>query len=239
VREALPPDAVFSDTTAALLHDLPAQPATRHLPLHITVSPRPYAPRRRELVAHRRQLAPEEICSIGGLPVTTPERTFVDLAMSLHREELVAVGDALLRSGLADLASISHAMKRVSRRRGLVVARTVLPVLDGRAQSRPESLLRVRLTDGGMPPVPQCPVFDRSGRVVGHADLGYEEEMLAVEYEGRHHSSGEQFDYDIERYSRFAAAGWLVIRCGRRDLAEGSGALITRVRDVLDQRGRS
>lgn len=53
------------------------------------------------------------------------------------------------------------------------------------AASRPESLFRYWLIASDLPdPRPQIPVADRWGRVVVHADLGYEEWKIAVEYEG-------------------------------------------------------
>ena len=238
LREVLPDDAVFSDSTAALLYGLPVWrlAAAADAPAHVTLTPRAVVPRRRELVVHQRALSADQIQTIHDLRVTTPARLYLDLAMSLPKEELAVVGDALLNRGLVAVAALDAELAGAKRRRGLRLARTVLPLLDGRAQSPPETVVRLRLTDAGLPPEPQCPVLDAYGLAVGHTDLGYREARVALEYEGRQHAEGEQFDYDIDRYSRFAAAGWLVIRCGRRHLVDGSTELIARVRAALATR---
>jgi hypothetical protein len=235
---ALPADSVFSDSTAARLYGLPmprvACEATA--PTHITLTPRACVPQRREVVVHRRALPPDDVRAQFGLPVTTPERTFMDLAMTLSSEELAVVGDALLHTELSTPDTLQNRIGAARRRRGIGVARAVLPLLDGRAQSPPETVVRLRFTAAGLVAVPQCPVYSSTGELIGHADLGFPNARIAIEYEGRQHAEGEQFDYDIDRYSRFAAAGWLVIRCGRRDLADGSAALIGRVRAALAAR---
>ncbi len=236
--ETLPEDAVFSDGTAARLYGLPVptlvNPAVA--PVHVTLSPRPVIPQRREIVVHQRHLPDHLIRMVRDLPVTSPERLYADLAMSLSLEDLAVVGDALVRTELATTAVLQRFVSDCRPRRGLRLARAVLPLLDGRAQSPPETVVRLRLNAAGLPAEPQCPVVDGDGRLIGHADLGFRKERVAVEYEGRHHAEGQQFDYDIDRYSRFAAAGWLVIRCGGRDLRDGCLALAVRVRTALTSR---
>jgi hypothetical protein len=234
----LPQDAVFSDTTAAAVYGvpLPSLAIAQDAPAHVTLTPRAVVPRRKELVVHQRALPDDRIRLVDGVRVTAPRRLYLDLAMSLGKEELAVVGDSLLNRELVTSAELADEVLGARRRRGLQLAREVLPLLDGRAQSPPETTVRIRLTEAGLPPEPQCPVMDQLGQVIGHTDLGYRRQRVAVEYEGRHHAEGEQFDYDIDRYSRFAAAGWLVIRCGRRDLAAGSSELIARVRAALATR---
>jgi hypothetical protein len=238
LHATLPPDAVFSDLTAALLYGLPVPSFAigPEAPVHVTLTPRQVVPRRKELAIHQRTLRTDQTRLLRGLPVTTPDRLYADLAITMSREELAVVGDALLNRALATAESIGAELATLRRRRGLVVAREVLPLLDGRAQSPPETIVRLRLADAGLPAEPQVPVVDATGQIIGHTDLGYREERVGLEYEGRHHAEGAQFDYDIDRYSRFAAAGWLVIRCGRRDLADGSAQLIQRVRAALASR---
>jgi very-short-patch-repair endonuclease len=98
-------------------------------------------------------------------------------------------------------------------------------------------VVRYWLTSRDLPPVtPQYEIRDAVGRVVAHADLGYEEWKVLVEYEGRQHGFGEQFDRDVERYSRMAAQGWLVIRFGREHLRRPQ-LMIQRVRQALLSRG--
>ena len=70
-----------------------------------------------------------------------------------------------------------------------------------------------------------------------HIDLGYAEAMVGIEYEGAHHAEEFQFGIDLDRYSALAAQGWLILRAGRRDLADKSRKLVTRTRSALRSRG--
>ena len=231
---ALPGDSAFSHWTAATLLGLPSRST---LKLHVILAPRSVLPQRRELVVYGRQLIAGDIVSVDGLPVTSGPRLFVDLSAVLTERELVVLGDALLRNGLADAASLARRVHLATRRRGVVRARDALRHVDGRAQSVPESVVRHVIVSGGLPaPEPQLAIVDAYGRVVAHADLGYEEWKILIEYEGRQHSEGDQFGRDIERYSRMAADGWLVLRFSATHLARPH-LIYERVRQALLSRG--
>jgi hypothetical protein len=71
----------------------------------------------------------------------------------------------------------------------------------------PESILRVRMILDKLPtPEPQCPIFSTTGAIIAHSDLGFPEYETAVEHEGRHHAEGDQFSYDVRRYTEISAA---------------------------------
>ena len=149
----------------------------------------------------------------------------------------MAIGDHLLRAGLLDPAALSRRLERATRVRGVVTARAVAPLLDARARSRPESLLRWWLLDSELPePEIEVPVHDRWGREVAHADLGYARWKVALEYEGRQHAEAQQFASDIDRYSLMAADGWLVLRFAKRHL-QGPWTVVDRTRRALVSRG--
>ncbi len=201
------------------------------------LAPRSVLPQRAELVVHGRQLVTGDIVDVDGVPITSAPRLFIDLAALLTERELVVLGDALLRTGLATLPELSWRVHLAARRRGVVRARDALRFVDGRAQSVPESVVRHVIVTGGLPaPVPQLSILDNFGRVVAHADLGYEEWKIVIEYEGRQHSEDEQFGRDIERYSRMAADGWLVLRFSAAHLAKPY-VILDRVRQALLSRG--
>jgi len=230
----LPADAAFSHWTAAALLGVP----TRNCPVvHVVLAPRRVLPQREELVVHGRLLLPEDTVEVAGIRVTSGARLYVDLAEYLAHHELVAVGDAILRLGLTDADALPERVAAAARRRGVTRARDCLPLLDARAQSAPESVVRYWLGSCDLPPAtPQLAIVDGHGRVVAHADLGYEEWQILVEYEGQQHAVGEQFDRDVERYSRMAAHGWLVIRFAREHLRRPQ-VMIQRVRQALISRG--
>jgi hypothetical protein len=233
-RAVLPPEAAFSHLTAAALLDAPVR---QGWPLDLTVPPGIYRPRRRGVRVHVRALLAADLTMNRGVRVTSGPQTWLDLAGLVAPEELVAVGDALLREGHLDAASLQERLGRGAGTRGIVVARALAPLLTPLAASRPESLVRYWLLASDLPdPQPQVPILDRRGREVAHADLGYAEWKVAIEYEGRQHTDVRQFGRDLERYSLMASTGWLLLRFGGIHLSRPS-SIVDRVGGALRSRG--
>jgi very-short-patch-repair endonuclease len=190
---------------------------------------------RKELKIHVARLTPDDVCTFNTARVTTPERTFLDIAGGKDRERLLVVGDGLLARGLTTIEAVQARVVQGRRARGVVVAREIAAMLDGRAQSPPESILRLRFRDAGVPR-PELQFAIQTGSYVVHADMAWPEARTVLEYEGRQHAEHEQFALDIDRYSVLASLGWLVLRAGSRDLADRSEKLIARVVRTLRRR---
>jgi AbiEi antitoxin C-terminal domain len=230
----LPDDATFGLETAGALLGAPvdAPPV-----IQVVLRPRPVLPRRAGLEVHVRQLTTQDIVDVGGLRITSGAQTFLDLAARLPPAELVAVGDALMRHGHLAADVLSERLRRAGRTRGVVRARACGPLLTGKSASRPESLIRYWVVDGGLPaPEVQIPILDRWGREVAHADLGYSAWRVALEYEGRQHADHDQFGRDIDRYSLMGADGWLLLRFAARHI-NGPRVVVERTRRALLSRG--
>jgi hypothetical protein len=233
IAGVLPEDAAFSHATAAAVFGAPIDAPRLH---HVSLTPRRVLPQRNELVVHQRLLAAEDVVVHEGLRLTSGPQTFLDLAPVLPPGELVAVGDWLMRHGMLGAGALTARLVRADRVRGVVRARACAPLLSPLAMSRPESLVRYWLTMSRLPdPQLQVPVHDRWGHEVTHADLGYEEWKVALEYEGRQHAEGDQFDRDIDRYSLMAADGWLPLRFARRHLSPS--VVVDRTSRTLVSRG--
>ena len=230
----LPLRASASHRTAAALLGAPVAPGAR---LDVAVPPGAYRPRRRGLRIHVRNLTSVDEARVDGLPVTSGPQTWLDLAASLPAGELVAVGDALYRGGHLDVGTLAERLARAGGVRGVVRARACAPLLTPLAASRPESLVRYAMISSGLPrPVVQAPVLDGRGRTVAHADLGWPEWRVAIEYEGRQHADREQFGRDIDRYSLMAADGWLTVRFAARHLGR-LDVVVERAAGALRSRG--
>jgi hypothetical protein len=231
----LPADAAFSHRTAAALLGAWVDPPARP---HVALTPRRVLPQHAGIVVHGRRLAAADVVRHAGLRVTSGAQTFLDLASLLPPQELVAVGDALWRSGQLDPARLTERLARAGRVRGVVRARACAPLLDPRAHSRPESVTRYWLLTSDLPdPEPQVEVHDRQGRVVAHGDLGYSRWKVLLEYEGQQHAvDPHQFGRDIDRYTLMAADGWLVLRFARRQLGS-PWTVVERTRAALLDRG--
>ncbi len=110
------PSAVISHESALAVYEL-----SDVLPgeIHIIV-PRTSSRRRRGLRQHTQRLSPKEITKRNGLPVTTIERTLVDVSKSgLPQEQVRIAAREALRRGLIDrdmlLSQAASAGKRVEQ----------------------------------------------------------------------------------------------------------------------------
>ena len=230
----LPADAAFSHATAAALFGAPIDFPTKP---HVAMTPRRVLPQHAGLVVHGRRLTDADVTVHRGLRVTSGAQTFLDLASQLPPWELVAMGDALSRTGHLTQEGLAERLIRAGRVRGVVRARACAPLLSPLAMSRPESLMRYWLVASSLPdPEPQVDVCDQWGRTVAHGDLGYPDWRVLLEYEGRQHADVDQFGRDIDRYSLMAADGWLVLRFANRHV-HGPTALVDRTRRALLSRG--
>lgn len=233
LADVLATDSLFSHQTAAELLTLPAVGRRRQL-LHVTTPIASPAIRRPGVVGHRGLLSDDDSGTAYDLPVTSPVRTFLDHASATSLEELIALGDAILHIKAATRAELAARIDAAKGWRGVRNARAALPLLDGRAESVPESLLRVRIHFSELPDAePQVKVYDNYGNYVGRVDLGYRDLRIAIEYDGRHHAKTGQFDNDIKRYTLLESLGWHVLRAGRDDLDDGSIPFLGRLRRTI------
>jgi hypothetical protein len=230
----LPADAAFGLSTAVALHGLGGHASSE---VQIVLGPRRVLPQRSGIRVHVRALEGGDVTEIDGLRVTSGAQTYLDMAATLFPADLLALGDALLRSGRMDPEALRRRLLRADRVRGVVRARQWAPHLTAAAGSHPESSLRYWLLTSDLPdPEVQVPIHDRWGREVAHADLGYSRWKVALEYEGRQHAEQDQFGRDIDRYSLMAADGWLTLRFASRHLG-GPGTVVDRTRRALLSRG--
>jgi hypothetical protein len=212
LSRVLPEVAVFCHGTAACLHALPLPTLFADDRIHVAVPAGTVVPNRANLVSHALLLPEGHVVDVDGVRVTSAARTFLDLAPALRETALIALGDAVLRTGLATADELGSVVASAARRRGVVRARSVLPRLDERAESPPESMTRVWSQDEHLPEVtPQAVIYDDNGAFVARVDLLYEEYKVVVEYEGSHHRTAEQYAQDLARRNKLVALGYLVV----------------------------
>jgi very-short-patch-repair endonuclease len=228
-----PPGAVVSHLTAAALWGIavPLQPAEG--PVHLTVGTGSAVRARQDRSIHRRTTSDVEVTRTRGFPVTTPERTWRDLAMVLTPPALLAVTDQLLLHGCTVL-QLRTQLARHPSGRGSARARAVLPVADPRAESPMESVLRWLLHAAGLPrPVLQHDVRDPSGRFLGRADLAWPDRMVLVEFDGDVHRQRDVFVKDLRRQNQLIAAGWTVLRFTSADVLGRPEEVVAEIRRAL------
>jgi hypothetical protein len=181
---------------------------------------------------HRTRLGRGESLDIRGVPCTTAVRTAWDLCSLEPLKTAVAALDAMLRAGSLTRPALDGMVGAGTGRWGAARVRRAVPLCDPRAESPPESWLRVAFELARLPPsVPQFDVV-HEGVFLGRVDFAWPEAKLIVEYEGAYHFDGVQIGRDDARIARFLAAGWHVIRVSAADLRD-LDTVITRVSEAL------
>jgi hypothetical protein len=181
------------------------------------------------------RLETDEIDRADGIPVTTPERTALDLACWYTTATATAAIDALARATDFKMADVELLAQRYPGRRGIQRARVTLDLVDAGAQSPKETWLRLLLIRAGLPrPRTQIPVRDEFGDPTAYLDMGWEDVMVAAEYDGDHHRrERKQYTRDIRRLERLERLGWIVVRVVAEDRADD---IVRRVRAALARR---
>lgn len=221
VAAALRAPFAFSHTTAALLFGLPLpRRHTAEGPLHIAVTGT--HPRRAHILTHRVRTL--DLRAQRGLPVTSVERTWVDLARVLTEDELVVVGDHLVRrkAPQSTVAALSAAVESAVGRRGTVRARAALARVRPNTESPAETRLRLLIVDAGLPEPIVGHAVAHEGYWVGTPDLAYPQHRIAIEYQGAVHREQARFEEDVFRLERFHDAAWSVLQVTARDLRSPS-----------------
>ena len=238
------PHASFSHSTAALLWSIPLPLRLQGtLPLHVSVPDPHRAPEGRGISGHRLQLTHVDERRVAGLPVTSLERTVIDLAPTLSDEELLGAIDSILwrrrKSGMrATLGTITAALSRVTFRPGRARILALLPLATPRSDSNPETAFRLRFIRAGFPdPVPNQEVNDANGLFIAMPDLQFPRYRMAFDYEGDHHRTDPaQWRKDLRRVPLLEDALWHHTRLSAADLAD-SHYVLTRTRRLLIERG--
>ena len=216
----MPPDAVLGGRSAATWFDAPF--ATSVEPVLVVVPPESAWRGPRGIRVRRTEVNPAEVVTFydyeGVARLTTPLRTAWEIGTQESLAAALALLDAMVRAGHVDGGSLARLAHGSRGRWGARRFGKVVPLVDGRSESRPESLVRVACARAGLPaPVPQFVVM-ADGQFLGRVDLAWPEARLIVEYEGAHHFEETQIRRDDRRYERLVAAGWRVIRLSSADL---------------------
>lgn len=236
----MPDRAFLFGLSAAAVHGIPLPQRLATNAIHVGV---PAGGRRidsADVRPHHVRIHPADVIVWRGTSITTLERTWCDLGASgLTVPELVAAGDHLLwwRRPRTTTSSLEAALVRYDSRRGSRLLRVSLSLLCGRADSPPESEIRVAICDAGLPaPTVNMPVYDSIGRFVAQPDLTWMNLEVALEYEGDHlRTNRDQWHRDIERYARLQELGWIIIRATASDYRDPR-RLIARLSRALASR---
>jgi hypothetical protein len=195
----VPEHAVAVDRTAAWVHEVDALPrsAIHRMPDLDIFSSMGSRMRRPGVASGTRGLEPRDLVVIDGLRLTTQLRTACDLGRLLWRFDALGAIDGFLRRGL-DHASLLAEVDRFKGYRGVLQLRELAPLGDGKAESQPESALRLHWYDADIgTPETQIWVHDDDGRPkyridVGNSDVSYGAEYFGEQFHGEEEEAADQ-----------------------------------------------
>ena len=238
---AISEHSVVCDRSAAWLHGVDMHPFRERdvMPKLESYVLRGHDPTDRpECSGGTRDLVPTDWMTIGGVRVTTPLRTAMDLGCKLSRRDALAAMDALARGHGLTLAEMLRLLPRYFRRRGVIQLRELVPLVDGDSESPGESWTRLEMHDRGLPAPKLQHWVCVDGVPTYRLDLAYPHARVAVEYDGEEfHTSAADREADRARRTWLRDHGWTVIVVTKHDFtAEATDRWIREIRDALGLR---
>ena len=247
---ALTDDGIASHSTAAQIWGMPLPPwLAGSFDVHISREASKNPTSRIGTVGHHTRFRPGEIVLVGGLSVTSPLRTWLDLAALLDLDDLVAAGDFLVcehdrifgpkHVALVKIAMLREAVRHESGRRGIVKAREAAALIRVGSDSPPETRIRLALERAGLPEMMlNFVVKDDNGVDCSWPDLAAPRWKVSIEYDGLHHLGQRQQDIDGARDRLMNSLGWLQLRITKDMLdRDGDKAVVALVKEALRLQG--
>lgn len=249
LSKVLPPGTFVAGASAALLWGLPV-PRTELATTHTGVV-FPRTPTRRPGVLGRR-FSPGMVVVTQhrGVPVLDVASTWASLGARLRVDDLVAAADAALlqprnhggfhpealRPALATLEELRAVVDR-GRFRGAPRLRTALGLAREGSCSPPETFLRLRLGEAGLPEPRLNFDIEDSGAWIACGDVVFPEYRVCVEYQGAHHRTAAQYSSDLDRSQRLRGLGWVVVELAAAHVLTNPQIGVGRVEAALRSRG--
>ncbi|NEK59760.1 DUF559 domain-containing protein [Geodermatophilus sabuli] len=227
-----PDDAVVSHLTAARLWGFEVPLVRDDRRVHLTVRPEARLRHRRDRRIHYSAVPAAETRRRHGVLVSSPSRTWIELAAVVPAGALLAVSDQMLARGFPE-DEFPAILRRAAGRRGVATARRVAPCADALAGSPMESVLRWSIHDAGLPrPVLQHEIRI-AGRFVGRVDLAWPDRLVLVEFDGDGHRERKVFVDDLRRQNGLVLAGWTVLRFTSADVLGRPDQVLAAIRAAL------
>ncbi|MDQ0032139.1 very-short-patch-repair endonuclease [Arthrobacter bambusae] len=205
---------VYSHTSGARLHRLYLWDVNDLV--HVTQQTCPSCiSHGKDVVAHTRTLAAEDITFVDGFPCTSLERTVVDCCLMLNYRQSLILMDHALRKG-ADVEKLRQMCNGLAGRNGVLSLRRALADADARSESPGETLTRELLNRLRIePPDLQVSVLSAEGQ--SRLDFAWRDKRVALEFDGRikyfdFQPTDEAILAEREREKALTEEGWTFIR---------------------------
>jgi hypothetical protein len=246
--------ATWRQEATALVLSVPGLAAASHKTATFLWKMSSIEPERAEIVTVRHQriqrqhpqiheskdLEPDDVVNVEGIPTTTAVRTVVDVGATASIRYVEHCLDTGLRLGLFQLGDVRGFVKRVARsgRNGIGKIR---PLLDQRmgwdtaSESALEDRFQRLIAASNLPmPVAQYRLNDGE-QIVCRADFAYPKQRVLIELDGEHyHTDREAFQKDRAKQNQAHALGWTVYRFTWRQVLDEPATIIYTLRKALD-----
>jgi hypothetical protein len=229
--------SALSGATSLALHGLSAVTDTE---IHLSVPPSKRARSKPGLVVHRAEFQPSDVIEIEGLPAFSLDLALADYLCSGHDRTAFATVDQAMAGLPPDHCrtlreNVRDRLLDRRDRRGIHRAQMLLALATGKAESPPESMLRLIVVEAGFPvPEAQFEITAIEGHRLYVLDIAWPELRIALEYDG-FAAHEERHEYDAERDTRMAGRGWVTIRATAVDL-RNPGRILAELRDAFKLR---
>jgi len=226
------PDCVIGFESACALHALPLVSGPPGL-VQLLVPDGGWTGIRNGVRFRECRLNPSDIQS-NGHRVTTPSRTWVDIARTRRLADPLSAGDAALRSKQLTIDDAAWLLTELGSIRGVRLAKLALTLIDGRRETPLESWSFAKFVEWELPlPTMQREVFDDDG-LIGRTDFYWAKCGVIGEADGALKYSDPAALYaEKRREDRLRACGYTVIRWGWRDLRGPADSLRARLTAAL------
>ena len=226
------PDCVIGFGSAAIMHGLPLITGVPSL-VQLLVPEGSWTGIRSGVRYRACQLGREDETP-GAVRVTSPTRTWIDIARTHRLPDALSSGDRAISDGRLIVDDATWALSQLGSIRGVRLAARALPLLDGLRETPLESWSFAAFVSWNIPlPTMQREVFDDDG-LIGRVDFYWPEHRLVGESDGRlkYEAKGALYE-EKRREDRLRAMGLSVVRWGWSDLARDQEALRTRLTTTL------
>jgi hypothetical protein len=228
-------DSVVSHVTAARLHGLPVPAFWVPSELvDVTLPASATRWQRSGVRLHFRAFDDGDVVEIGGLRVTSVQRTLRDCGELLARVPFVCLVDSALFQRLLVPDELSHLIERLRHRR--VAAARWACLADGRAESPSETRVRLVLGDADLLPDDlQIDVWTEGGFHVARLDMGWtrRRRKVGMEVDSAEHDRPRALYRDRDRLNALRGLEWDVRQVTADDSRRRPGYIVAQAKQAL------
>lgn len=191
------------------------------------------------VVVHRtKDLLSRHVTTRGGVPLTNPMRTLVDLGLVVPRWTVRRAMDDALARKLVSMAGLVRIWRDVARpgRNGSGVLRSLIEehLPSPTASVLERHMLRLHRKHGLPEPETEYTIYDEDGRFVGRVDFAHPADRIVIEVDGfATHGTPEAFIGDRVRDRKLHALGWTVLRFTWMEIRYAPGDVAEEIRAFL------